>query len=106
MSITEREKAKLTSASPKNRTKHAPDPTWRAQQAFIRATRRGSKKHASMERKLELLDGATTAIPQPARLLINPATGKPEKPLRLESLPRVRAAVNQYLRSLTLKEKA
>lgn len=46
----------------------APDPTWKARQAFIRATRRGSKKHTSMEGKLALLDAATSAIPQPKKL--------------------------------------
>ncbi len=42
-----------------------PDPTWKAQQAFIRATRRGSKKRTTMDMKLKLLDAATAAIPPP-----------------------------------------
>lgn len=68
MSVTERQRAVLSNRSPKNAQRHAPDPTWKAQQAFIRATRRGSKKHATMEKKLELLDAATTAIPAPAKV--------------------------------------
>lgn len=65
MSVTERQRAALSNRSPKNAQRFAPDPTWKAQQAFIRATRRGSKKHSSMEKKLELLDSATAAIPRP-----------------------------------------
>ncbi len=50
-----------------------PDPLWKAQQAFIRATRRGSKKHATPEEKLKLLDAAMTAIPAPRNHAIKKA---------------------------------
>ncbi len=40
-----------------------PDPQWKQQQAFIRATRRHSKKRSSPEEKLKLLDSALEAIP-------------------------------------------
>lgn len=63
MSITDKQKAQLMSRSPKSRNSAAPDPTWKAQQAFIRATRRGSKKHTTPEQKLKLLDAALAAIP-------------------------------------------
>jgi hypothetical protein len=43
-----------------------PDPAWKARQAYIRATRRGSKKHSTPAEKLALLDAATAAIPQRA----------------------------------------
>ncbi len=80
MSVTERKRAELSNHSPKNAQRRAPDPTWKAQQAFIRATRRGSKKHTSMPDKLKLLDAATSAIPAPVRLVIDPSTGKPVPP--------------------------
>lgn len=66
MSITERQKAALVNHSPKARNLHLPDPTWKAKQAYMRATRRGSKKHASMEEKLKLLDDAEKVFGQPA----------------------------------------
>lgn len=101
MSITERQKAALTSRSPKTRNSNAPDPTWKAQQAFIRATRRGSKKHATMEDKADLLNTALSAIPAPTKLAINPLDGKPTAPVRMPvATPRTRHAVTEYLRRI------
>lgn len=99
MSITERQKAALTSCSPKTRNSNAPDPTWKAQQAFIRATRRGSKKHASTEEKAQLLNTALAAIPAPTKLAISPLDGKPTAPARMPvATPRTRHAVAEFLR--------
>lgn len=66
--ITAQQKAALTSQSPRSRNASMPDPHWKAQQAYIRATRRGSKKHATPEQKLALLDGAIAVIPKPRRV--------------------------------------
>lgn len=105
MSITEREKAKLVSRSPKTRNGKMPDATWKAQQAFIRATRRGSKKHSGMSAKLELLDSATKAIPAPTKLVLDQQTGKPVPRQTFKPVPpRVRAAVAKYLSDLVKKE--
>lgn len=68
MSRHERLAAANLNRSPKSMNKHLPDSTWKAQQAFIRATRRGSKKHTAMPEKLALLDAATSAIPAPTKL--------------------------------------
>lgn len=100
--ITDRQKAALLSRSPKTRNSNAPDPTWKAQQAFIRATRRGSQKHSGMERKGELLIAALDAIPAAKRLQINPLDGKPTEPHRMPvAAPRVRSAVARFLKSLS-----
>lgn len=68
MTVTRQHTLANLNHSPKAKNKNAPDPTWKAQQAFIRATRRGSKKHTSMEQKLVLLDAAQSAIP-PAKVV-------------------------------------
>lgn len=68
MSRHERLAAANLNRSPKSMNKHLPDSTWKAQQAFIRATRRGSKKRSTMEDKLQLLTAATTAIPTPTKV--------------------------------------
>lgn len=68
MSRHERLAAANSNHQPKARNKHAPDPTWKLRQKFIRATRRGSKKHSTMAQKLELLDSATAAIPVTAKV--------------------------------------
>jgi len=104
VSITDRQKAALTSRSPKTRNSAAPDPQWKLQQAFIRATRRGSKKRTTMEERGELLLAATEAI-KSIRLVINPLTGKPTAPSRMPiASNRVRAAADRFLSTLTKKE--
>ncbi len=65
--MNERHRLANLNHSPEAANKSMPDPTRKAQLAFIRATRRGSKKHTSMRQKLELLDSATKAIPQPEK---------------------------------------
>ncbi len=68
MTVTRQQTLATLNHSPSARNKNAPDPCWKQQQAFIRATRRGSKKRTTNEEKLKLLDAAQSAIP-PAKVV-------------------------------------